>query len=492
MKLSAKKISFNFKKNDVIALFMSDSSLKGKSGLLPGEFSYISDNVDLDYFKATKDEIFFLPFIERPGIILCGLGKIEEITTDILRSSASSVSTTCIDKGIKVLNAFIPEIESIDEAEVLRAISEGLILGNYSFDKYKSKDNTDKKTLIEKAFLFCQTKGAGDIVTEAEVTANSVLQCRNLVNDTSENSNPSKIVSEAKKIAKLDRVTCKVLGKDDIEKLGMGLLHAVNKGSSIPPQLVVLKYAGNPASDKNITIVGKGITFDSGGLNLKTSGHIETMRMDMAGAAAALYTLKAVAELKLAKNVNVVMPLTENMLSNESYRPGDVFKAFNGKTVEVGNTDAEGRLILADALSYSVKELQPDCILDIATLTGACVATFGEHVAGMLANNDKLSEVLEKASILTGEKIWRLPLLSVYEEALKSDIADLNNISSDKNSGTITAAAFLKNFVDDCKWAHLDIAGTAWFSKKRSYTPKNATGFGVRLLIETIKNWSDK
>lgn len=270
----------------------------------------------------------------------------------------------------------------------------------------------------------------------------------------------------------------------------MGLLLAVNRGSKIPPQLVVLKYNGNPKSKKYFAVVGKGITFDSGGMNLKPSGHMETMRMDMSGAAAALYTIKTVADLQLKKNVYAVIPLTENLISNSAYRPGDVFKSYSGKTVEIGNTDAEGRLILADALSFTEDKLNPDYIIDMATLTGACLIALGETVAALLSTDEKLAEMIKNASDKTGDKIWQLPLYDEFAENMKSDIADIKNISSDRNAGTIMGAIFLKNFIKDTKWAHIDIAGTAWYSKPRGYRPKNATGYGVRLVTEVIKNWT--
>jgi leucyl aminopeptidase len=280
-----------------------------------------------------------------------------------------------------------------------------------------------------------------------------------------------------------------VYGKKEIEKMKMGLLLAVNRGSKKPPRLVVLKYRGNPRSNKYFALVGKGITFDSGGMNLKPTGHIEDMRTDMAGAASALYALKSAAELKLKKNIYAVLPLTENMLANDSYRPGDVFTAFDGTTVEIGNTDAEGRLILADALAFTVKRLRPDCIVDIATLTGACLVTFGELVAGYVTTDEALGKLLEEAADATGDRIWELPLFKDYEENLKSDIADICNISPEKNAGTIMGGIFLKNFVNKTRWAHVDIAGTARYSKPRGYRPKNATGFGVRLLVEALINW---
>jgi len=273
-----------------------------------------------------------------------------------------------------------------------------------------------------------------------------------------------------------------------LRKLKMGLLLAVSRGSKYSPQLVILKYKGDPLNKRSFALVGKGITFDSGGMNLKPSGHISDMRSDMAGAATSIFTLKAAAELKLKKNIIAVIPLCENMIGNNSYKPGDVFTAYNGKTVEIGNTDAEGRLILADALSYTEKNLKPNYIVDIATLTGACLVCFGEIIAGLLSNNDTLAECLYEAGEDTDDRVWRLPLHEEYDEDIKSDIADINNISSGRNAGTIIGAVFLKNFIKDTSWAHLDIAGTSWYSKQRGYKPKHATGYGIRLILNAIMN----
>jgi leucyl aminopeptidase len=208
----------------------------------------------------------------------------------------------------------------------------------------------------------------------------------------------------------------------------------------------------------------------------------------MAGAAAAMYAIKAIAELRLKKNVIAVIPLCENMISNDSYRPGDVFKAYNGKNVEIANTDAEGRLILADALAYAEKKFKSDYIIDIATLTGACLVCFSEYIAALVSTNDKLADAVFSAGEATGDRVWRLPIYKEYEEDLKSDIADIKNVSATRNAGTILGGVFLKNFIKDTPWAHIDIAGTAWYSKHRGYKPKYATGFGVRLFVELIKN----
>jgi len=266
----------------------------------------------------------------------------------------------------------------------------------------------------------------------------------------------------------------------------MGLFSAVARGSIYGPYLLMLSYTGNPKSKERTALVGKGITFDSGGYNLKPTGHMETMRCDMAGAAAVLYTMKSIAQLGIRKNVTAYLPVCENMISSRAYKPGDVFKAFDGTTVEILSTDAEGRLVMADTIAYAVHRHKPSRIIEASTLTGACVTTFGELYAALLTNNEDLRTLLENASAKTGERIWSLPLDKDYSIGLDSDIADIRNINPERTGGTIAGGLFLERFAKETPFAHLDIAGTAWLSKERGVNPKNATGFGVRLLTEAI------
>lgn len=267
----------------------------------------------------------------------------------------------------------------------------------------------------------------------------------------------------------------------------MGLLLAVNRGSDKDPVFIISEYRGAPKSKDHTVLVGKGITFDTGGLNLKPTGGIETMRCDMAGAATVLGILKAVSDLKIKVNLTVVVPATENGIDAKSFKPGDVYQSLLGKTVEVGNTDAEGRLILADALTYAVRHLKPSRIIDFATLTGAMEIALGSEVTGFMSNDDALSDSLVRAGSETFERLWRLPLYEEYKEQLKSDVADIKSIGG-RSAGSITAAMFLKEFVDEVPWAHLDIASTAFLSAEKRYHPKNGTGIGLRLMIEYFEN----
>jgi leucyl aminopeptidase len=491
MILAAKKDGQTFKKEDVVILFLAEQGRAELKKSLPGALSYIEKRLNLSFFKGKQSEVMFFPFADHPTIILCGMGKKDEIDAESLRRSAAGTVALCRDRSINRVNVIIPEIQNIDGGRVLASIAEGIYLANYGFDKYKTKANDNGKPLLISATFLTNAKNAAPILRRVGIISRNTLLCRDLINETSEKSDSQGIAREARALGKIPGVTCTVYGKKDLENMKMGLLLAVNKGSRRPPQLVVLKYQGARRSKKSIALVGKGITFDSGGINLKPSGHIEDMRTDMAGAAAVMYALKSAAELKLPRNLYAVLPLTENMLSNESYRPGDVFTAYNGTTVEIGNTDAEGRLILADALAFTEKKLKPDAIIDVATLTGACLTTFGELVAGYVTTDDGMGAALERAGEATGELIWRLPLFKDYEENLKSDIADICNIPAERNAGTIMGGIFLKNFIKNKRWTHLDIASTARATKQRGYRPKNATGFGVRLLVEAVTNWKD-
>ncbi len=271
----------------------------------------------------------------------------------------------------------------------------------------------------------------------------------------------------------------------------MGLLAAVSRGSAVEPAFIILSYKGFARSKDHTVLVGKGITYDTGGLNLKPTGSMETMRDDMSGGATALAAIGVAASLNLKVNVTAVVPSTENAIDSKSFKPGDVYKAHSGMSVEIGNTDAEGRLALADALSYSVQNLKPTRIIDFATLTGSMVIALGEGMSGLYCNDDKLCSALLHASDRTAEILWSMPLYDPYKEQLKSDIADIKNIGG-RAAGSVTAALFLREFVDTAPWAHIDIAGTAFASKERGYWPKNGVGFGVRLMIDFLNTLSKK
>lgn len=473
-------------KNDTVVIFADEDNLKDLTALKNRGSEYTA-GADLSHFKGKSSETCFIKMENKPGVLLCGLGSLKKLNDDTVRNAASAAVKFCISKKMKKVSFIISEISRKDSSEVLRLAAEGALLSNYAFNKYKS--DKDVEIPLESIDFYSSVNEDQSIIKDMVILAENTMLCRDLVNDTTDAVTPVTFVDLAVKIAETAGIKCTVMDKKYIEKKKMGLLLAVNRGSIVPPRVVVLEYKGDPKSKKVFGLVGKGITFDSGGMDLKPSSSMETMKCDMAGAAAVLYTMKSLAELKTIKNVTAVIPLTENMLSSNAFRPGDVFTGYSGKSVEIGNTDAEGRLILADALAYMEREIKPDVIVDLATLTGSCVMTFGETVAAYLSEDNSISAALEASSVKTGEKIWRLPLFEDYDDRMKSDIADLNNMSSEKNAGAIAATVFLRNFVEKTPWAHVDIAGTAYYSKARGYRPKNATGFGVRLIVDLIQNW---
>jgi leucyl aminopeptidase len=290
----------------------------------------------------------------------------------------------------------------------------------------------------------------------------------------------------ARGLARRHNLVCRVLEIDELEQLGMNALVAVGKGAAEPPRLIVLEYRGAVEKERPIVLIGKGITFDSGGISIKPGAGMEEMKTDMAGGAAVIGVMEVVATMKLPVNLVVIIPTAENMPDGKAYKPGDVVTSMSGLTIEITNTDAEGRLILCDALHYAQK-YNPVAMIDLATLTGACVVALGHEASGVMGNNQRLLNALKKSGERSSERIWELPVWDCYGESMKSDIADLRNAGS-RDGGSITAGWFLKQFVGKIPWAHLDIAGTAWCDKAKPCAPKGATGVGVRLLVEYLQN----
>jgi leucyl aminopeptidase len=365
---------------------------------------------------------------------------------------------------------------------------EGAILASYRFDRFKSKgddEDEDPKGLEEVTVI--GDGGLAEAVEAARIGAEAENFARELQDLPSNVVTPSYLAGRAKAIAEEhDSVTFEVLGREQIKEKRMGGLVAVSQGTAEEPQLIVLRYQGG--GDETLGLVGKGVTFDSGGISIKPSAGMQEMKMDMSGAAAVLETVSALAKLELPIDVLAVIPSTENMPSGTAVKPGDIITQLNGKTVEVNNTDAEGRLILADALAYAV-ELGADRIVDLATLTGAVIVALGSTYAGLISNDDAFATEVEQAATRTGELAWRLPLHPEYKELTKGTVADLTNASSKRKASTIYAGSFLEEFVDGKPWVHLDIAGTAW-DVGREYVGKGPTGFGVRLLIALARSLS--
>ncbi|RLG71147.1 MAG: leucyl aminopeptidase [Methanobacteriota archaeon] len=461
----------------------------------------ISETIAMGDFKGKFKEVLLLRThkIPSPRVLVVGLGEKTTFNLDRIREVSGKAAKHLRDLGLKSFSTIIhgAGIANIPVREAAEAVVEGTLLATYRFEGYKTDKGDDEKKKLDKMTIVEYDKKKIGVIQEAvrtaTIVAESTFLARDLVNKPSNDKTPEKLAKLAEKVAEDCGLSCTILSEVDMEKLGMGALLGVAKGSSSPPRLIVLEHKGE--GGKPIIIVGKGITFDSGGINLKPSqGLFPLLRMkdDMGGAATVIATLQAVAKLKLRRRVIGIAPCAENMPSGEAQKPGDVVRCYSGKTVEVANTDAEGRLILADAISYATK-YGPEAIIDVATLTGACVIALGRKISGLMSNDDRLAQKLEESSKVVGENIWRLPLLEEYGEQLKSDVADIKNVGS-RFGGAITGAIFLKNFVGNTPWAHLDIAGTVWTdgekdSLNKEYVPKGATGVGVRLLTHLIRNW---
>lgn len=452
--------------------------------------SLVNAPIAADDFKGREGEVLFLYGSDKTDkrIALIGLGEEDKVTMEKLRRSYAHFSRECHKRRLKHVNILVPSSDSLGEEFVIRGLVEGLMIPNYVFTKHKCDAIKDEcPVLLESAVLIGASAAGLAIAKKSAHVLDGVYLARDLVNTNADDMTPTHLGHVAQGLAKtLSNVKTTVFSKKQIEKEKMGLILAVNRGASHDPAFIIVEYKGAPKSKDHTVIVGKGVTYDTGGLNLKPTGSMETMKSDMSGAAAVLGTLHAAATMGLKINLTAVVASVENAVSATSYKPGDVYAGYSGKTVEIGNTDAEGRLILADALAYTVKHLKPNRIIDIATLTGAIEVALGPEAAGLFSNNDALADSLIRAGSETYERVWRFPLYEEYREMLKSEIADIRNIGG-RGAGSITAAMFLQEFVGKTPWAHLDIASTAYSADGRRYNPKLATGIGVRLLIEFLE-----
>lgn len=424
-------------------------------------------------------------------LTLLGLGKAETVSVESLRRAYAALTKSCLAKKITSIAIVLPLLEHLSEEEVLRGILEGILLSNYGFNQLKGDSLKEQSLLlIEKIQLIGPKKASRALSLAGKwlTVCKAVHMARDLVNGNADDVTPQHLGLVAKKLAaELPHSHVKVFTKKEIENEKMGLLLAVNRGSNLDPAFVVLSYKGDAKSKESVVLIGKGVTYDTGGLNIKPTGSMETMKCDMAGAATALGTFYAAAALGLKLNLTVVIPSTENSIGSRSYKPGDVYTGHSGKTVEIGNTDAEGRLILADALSYAAKKLKPSCMINFATLTGAIDIALGSEASGLFSNDDSLAAQLTQAGDETFERVWRMPMYPEYRDQLKSDVADIKNVGG-RSAGSITAATFLQEFTAGIPWAHLDIASTAYLSENKRYHPKYATGVGIRMMVQFFEN----
>lgn len=366
----------------------------------------------------------------------------------------------------------------------------GALLRSYRFDKYRTTEKKDDKPKLSKLHVLTEAGGAKKAFGDLEAVAEGVFLTRDLVSEPANILGPEEFAKECRKLEKAG-LTVKVLGEKEMAKLGMGAFLGVGQGSVRESQLVVMEYTGGKSGDAPVAFVGKGVCFDSGGISIKPAGGMEDMKWDMGGAGVVTGLMKALAGRKAKVNAVGLIGLVENMPSGTAQRPGDVVTSMSGQTIEVINTDAEGRLVLCDVLTYAQKEYKPREIIDLATLTGAIIIALGSEHAGLFSNDDDLSVAITTAGMATGEKVWRLPLGDAYDKQIKSDIADMKNVGG-REAGSITAAQFLQRFVKDTPWAHIDIAGVTWSKKDSPTVPKGGTAFGVRLLNQLVETRYEK
>jgi leucyl aminopeptidase len=461
-----------------------------------GDFSGKEGEI-LMFYPAGKEKL------PARRVLVVGLGKAEKSSTnngvatadvwrEYYRKAGGKVSETALKTKAQKILVVVPEPFILEKQETIECLTEGLMLGAYQFKKYKkAKDEDDPQRAIEEIQLFTEKSEKVILqgLNKGRIAALSACAARDMANEPGNVWTPARFAERGRKLAKTYNLNCKVLSKADMQRLKMGGILGVNSGSAQPPKMVILEYK-TAARNPTLLLVGKGLTFDSGGISLKPPKGMEEMKFDMCGGAAVLGAMQAVGEEK-PKGVNIIaiVPATENLPGPSAMKPGDIITIYGGKTVEVLNTDAEGRLILADALAYGIKQYKPKAVVDLATLTGAVVIGLGHHRTGLLSNNDNLAQQIMAAGDRSGEPLWRLPLGPEYSEQIKSSIADIKNIGN-RSAGTITAAAFLQEFVGETAWAHLDIAGTAYNFTEKSYVPNKApSGIGVRTLLELIRSW---
>ena len=445
----------------------------------------LRDHIAQSGFVGKEEESLVFPTHKRlPSriLLLLGTGK-GEPEQDALRRAGAKAYKEATSQKAKQLTWFFADGYSDQQ---LVAIAEGTLLAGYCFDKYKS-DKNGKPSVQSLALDSPGLKKSAALQTALDTTqktAPGVYLARDLVNEPASVSTPSYLAEQATKIARRDGLKAEVLNLSKIKAAKMAGLLAVAKGSIEEPRFIKLTYTPKGKARKKIALVGKGLTFDSGGLSLKPPKSMETMKLDMSGGATVLGAMQVIAQLKPQVQVTAYVPSTENMPSGTAQKPGDIIRYRNGKTVEVLNTDAEGRLILADALISAVEE-KPDVIIDLATLTGACMVALGSRVAGLFSNNQQLSDDLVRCGDESGETLWPMPLVKEYKDEIKSSVADIKNIGGGYG-GAIAAALFLEEFVKDIPWAHLDIAGPAFSERDLPYIPKGGTGFGVRTLVRYV------
>jgi len=481
--------SVDLKRRKINALFIpvcEDKRIHAE----PVVAALVDQALAIEEFKGKKDQEITLyrpPGCVAERVVFKGLGKAESLDAEALRRAAGRSVKRCIQLGLPRmwLAAPDPAAACIEETDILRAMMEGAFLGNHVFDRYKQEKETKPLASVHLVVPAASAARHRRLAADVQTVCGGTLLAREWVNLPSNDKPPLELAALIARGAKAHGLAVEVLSEKDLQRKKMGAMLAVAAGSSNRPAMAILRHKGGDRRPP-VVLVGKGVTFDSGGINIKTGDSLPDMKGDMAGGAAVAAALIVAARLKLKRHLIGVIPLVENMVSGRSTRPGDIVTTFTGKTVEIGNTDAEGRLILIDAMAYAEWRFKPEVMIDLATLTGACVVALGERIAGVFAKDEALQAAIVAAGRRTHERCWPMPLPGDYKELLKSSYADINNMPNTRYGGAVTAALFLSEFVGTARWAHIDIAGPGFHKKEDAYCGPGGTGFGVRLLMDWL------
>jgi len=494
VKIAYSKKSVASEKLDCLIVPLAEDALNPPASLSDSLSKTVRNITALKEFsgKAGESLLVVTGAASLPRVLLVGMGKKKEITGEGLRRIAGQAAQHAGKLNVGRVGFLLPkETGSIPTAEAAKPLAEGAMLGAYRFETYKSMQDDKKNSRASlKQWVLLDPEGisAPKAMQEGVVRAEATILSRDLGNLPANDMTPDAMAKRARALAKRHGLKVKVLERAEMERLGMGMFMGVAKGSRQPPKMIILEYRAKKAS-QTLAFVGKGITFDSGGISLKPGAAMDEMKFDMCGAAAVLGAMEGVGRAKPAVNVIGVIPACENLPDGEAVKPGDILRSYTGKTVEVLNTDAEGRLILGDALAYTIKQYKPEAVVDLATLTGACVIALGHYATGAVGNHDGLMERLVSAGQSSGDIVWPLPNFPEYGKGLEGKYGDLQNIAG-RDAGAITGGLFLKHFVGETPWVHLDIAGTAWGVKNIGHIPhEGATGVGARLLLDLAQAW---
>jgi leucyl aminopeptidase len=481
--------------SDILVLFVTqkDSTAgKIKSAHLPENIiSELSSLLAYNDFKAKKNEtaVFHLPNNTTRRILLVGTGESLISDMDELRDTGYIVY-----KELKKINGkkahFIFDHINLETEDIIVAITETFLLANYSFEAYK-KEREDEPFSFKKIIYLLPSNvykpSLKPLINKTATTIEGVNISRTFANKPANILTPKIFAREVKdRFQNIPGIKVEIFSEKKIQSLKMGAFLSVARGSSEPPRLIILEYKSGKKNAKKLALVGKGITFDSGGISIKPAARMEEMKYDMAGGATVIGIMRVIGKIKPGMDIVAAIPAAENLPGNNAVKPGDVVTAYNGKTIEIINTDAEGRLLLADVLAFIADSYKPDWIIDFATLTGSIVIAFGNKCSGLFGNNQKLLDLLLEAGKRSGEIVWQMPMFDTYKKQLESPIADLKNIG-EREAGSITAAKFLEEFIANIPWVHIDIAGTAYNVKEKEYLGKGATGVGVRLIVKLLE-----